>query len=133
MRQPNPSEVLMNSLRPQLAAVAQAEYDQWDEDDIDTFAGGGICHFIAEKLAEVLDGAGIQCGTVSSTHEQHVYVVAVTPDGVYEVDVPYRIYETGGGFSWKKIPDVKFVPEDISIHMLDSDPGNFAQYTDWEN
>ena len=121
------NESLM-ALAPQLIEVAQAEYDAWDENDVDTYAGGGICHFIAERFCTVLDGAGIECTTTCSTLEQHVYVVAKLPDGVYEVDLPYRHYEVGGGFSWAKLPDVRFTPDLLSIYRLDRNPDNFEMY-----
>lgn len=121
------NETLM-ALAPQLIAAAQAEYDAWDESDVDTYAGGGICHIIAERFCTVLDGAGIECVTTCSTMEQHVYVVAKLQDGVYEVDLPYRHYEVGGGFSWTKLPDVTFTPDQLSVFRLDKDPANFEMY-----
>lgn len=124
----------VEALKPKLAEVAQKEYDAWQLDD-DGFdfevGGGGICHLIAEELVNVLYKHGIyRCQTVSSTHEQHVYVVGQFREGVYLIDVPYRYYETGGGFSWKKIPDVKFDESFINIEPLDYNPRKLKQYID---
>lgn len=116
------------ALAPNLVAAAQAQYDAWDEEDVDTYAGGGICHLIAERFCSVLDEAGIVCTTMSSTVEQHVYVVAQLPEGVYEVDLPWRHYEVGGGFSWKKLPGVQFGPEHLRFFRLDRNPENFEMY-----
>jgi hypothetical protein len=35
------------------------------------------------------------------------------------IDIPETIYETGGGFSWKKINDVFFEENDVEIQPLD--------------
>jgi len=36
---------------------------------------------------------------------------------------------TGGGYNWKKIPDVKFDKSDITVELLDPDPNSFREYT----
>ena len=73
------------ALRPNMAHAAQVVYDRWDEEDIDTYAGGGICHYIADAICDVLDKKGIECSPVSSCHEQHVYVIARFLEGVYYI------------------------------------------------
>jgi len=110
------------ALRPAIAALAQETYDAWDEDNTDVYAGGGICHLIADEIADALWEAGIPARTISSNFEQHVYILAQLATGVYEVDVHHSLYETGGGFCWKKLPDVKFYPEDVTISQLSHDP-----------
>ena len=121
-------------IRDELAAAAQKEYDDWIQDEEDyneELGGGGICHLIAEKLIDVLYNHGInRCQTVSSCHEQHVYVVGQFREGIYLIDVPYQYYETGGGFTWKKIPNVKFSGDYIHVYRLDNNPRNLKQYTD---
>lgn len=118
----------IKNARRELIKVAQHEYDQWDESDVDTYAGGGICHIIADAMAGVLIDHGIECSTVSSDMEVHVYVVAQVKEGVYLVDIPYSTYETGGGYSWKKIADVVFNERDIVIDRLDADPNEYEKY-----
>lgn len=125
-----PSLVLAQAWNWDLARAAQDIYDDWDEADVDTFAGGGICHFIAEKLAEVLDNAGIHCETVACTHEQHVYVVAKLQEGVFKLDIPYHTYELGGGYSWTKIPGVIFNQGHIVWTRIDANPENYFKYVD---
>lgn len=123
----------VEALKPKLAAVAQEVYDAWQisDDGYDELNGGGICHLIADELVSVLSEHNIdRCQTVSSTHEQHVYVVGQFREGVYLIDVPYRYYETGGGYSWKKIPDVKFDESFINIEPLNYNPRKFSQYID---
>jgi len=112
------------------AHLAQKEYDKWDESNEDTYARGGICHFIADAIASLLNDVGILATTVSSSHEQHVYVIAVFIEGVYSIDIHWSVYEKGGGFTWKKIPDVKFDASDITFYLIDSDPQTFSDNID---
>jgi hypothetical protein len=113
------------SQMPSILAAAQRDYDRWDETERDTYAGGGICHIIADSICSVLYDAGIECAPVSCSHEQHVYVVAKFREGVYSIDIPYYVYETGGGFSWQKIPDIKFEPSDVVFYKISGVPAEF--------
>lgn len=125
------SVTVAKALAHKMAAAAQKEYDDWDESNRDEYAGGGICHRIAEAICSILDHAGIgQVTTVSSDHEQHVYVAAAFKEGVFSIDIHWSLYETGGGFSWKKLPDVEFDQRDITFYKISSDPKEFANYLD---
>jgi hypothetical protein len=126
-----PSVKVAEQLRGELAAAAQKVYDAWEQDEEgydEVYAGGGVCHDIASEMAGVLNNAGIDAYTVSSNHEVHVYVVAPFAEGVYEIDIPYRLYEIGGGYTWQKIPDVVFTPDFVHIGCLDADPENIGMY-----
>lgn len=125
-----PSVALAKTHMPRILAAAQREYDTWDESQVDTYAGGGICHLIAEAICDVLSDLQIECTPVSCSHEQHVYVAAKFEEGVYTIDIPYYIYETGGGFSWKKLPDIKFQPEDVVFYRTSGDPDDFRNYVE---
>jgi hypothetical protein len=127
-----PSVSVGESLRPQLIKTAQEEYEAWDEENVDHYAGGGICHFIADNFCEVLNAHGITCGSISSDHEQHVYVLAQFAEGVYSIDLHHSYYETGGGFRWSKIPNVVLDPGDIHFYRVSSNPMDFEQIAGWE-
>lgn len=119
--------------KPAIIRGVQKKYNEWQQDETgyDEEVGyGGICHLLADLITEVLYEAGIPATTVSSSHEVHVYTVAQAQDGVFEVDIPYCTYETGGGYTWTKIPDVEFVLDDVIINRLSPDPGDFGQYTE---
>ena len=109
--------------------AAQNVYDKWDESEVDTYAGGGICHIIADAICDVMSSIGVDATPVSCSYEQHVYVAAKFAEGVYTIDIPYHIYETGGGFSWKKLPDVEFDQRDIVFYRVSSDPEEFDNFT----
>jgi len=121
-------------LLPALASAAQRAYDAWDQNDegIDEVLGaGGVCQDIAENMAGVLSSKGIEAQTISAAvGDQHVYVVAQLPDGVYTIDIPPGAYEAGAGYNWRKIPGVRFDPGYIVVDKLDDDPGKYGQYSD---
>ena len=128
----NNLENQLKELKPLLAAKAQEIYDEWDEDDIDTYAGGGICHFIADGFVGILNEKfpDLVSFTISDSYEVHVYsaIADITEeelenedseiDGayVYNVDIHHSVYETGGGYSWSKKPNIEFSPNDVSIY-----------------
>jgi hypothetical protein len=119
----------LEAVKPQLAAAAQKIYDVWDasgEDGDWQVGSGGICHLIADAMVGVLADniPDLNMTTISSSYEVHVFVVAgrttVDEDGekeeeYYSIDIRPHVYETGGGYDWKKIPDVVFTPDDIEI------------------
>jgi hypothetical protein len=53
-----------------------------------------------------------------------------TEDGIYSVDISPYAYERGGGYTWKKIPDVKFTPDDVEIDMISPDPDDFSEFNE---
>lgn len=116
------------ALADQLVAAAQREYDDWDESDVDTFAGGGICHLIADKLVGVLDQAGIEACSISSCHEQHVYVACQLAEGVITLDMPHWLYERGAGFTWAKLANVVFTTADLVWYCADANPNAYSAY-----
>lgn len=122
------------ALKPLLVKAAQEAYDEWEQDEegIDPMLGeGGICQDVAENMAHVLSQHGIDCSEVSANAgDQHVYVVAQIQEGVYEVDISPHVYETGGGYTWKKKPNVTFHPDHVMISLIDKDPQTFHQYSD---
>jgi len=54
-----PSVNAAKQVMPRILAAAQRVYNDWDENDRDTYAGGGICHIIADAICDVLGELGI--------------------------------------------------------------------------
>lgn len=124
-----PSISDLKTILPQLAQSAQKVYNEWTQDEDDDLNGGGICHLIADAMCEEMSRIGIECATVSySIGEVHVAAVAKLSDGVYTVDIPPSLYETGGGYTWQKRPDINFTPDYISITKDSSDPDEFENF-----
>jgi hypothetical protein len=127
-----PSVTTVRSFMPQLLQAAQHVYDQWEQDDEgydEEYGGGGICHDIADAMSGVLSNHNIEAVTFSqSIDDVHVYVIAKFREGVYEINIPPYIYETGSGYTWKKIPGVRFQPNHVVIEQIFSDPNRFQDY-----
>lgn len=118
-------------IRAELAQAAQKPYDDWaqDENGMDEELGpGGICHLIVDEMLSVLDRHGFVCTSMSLDSEVHVVTVVQVQEGIYILDIPYGIYERGGGYNWRKIPDVTFEPGDITLYRTSPDPADFKNY-----
>lgn len=124
-RQSLPPEI--EALVPAVLAAAQRVYDDWDENE-DEYAGGGICHLIADEISGVFAEHDFETMTQSAHQgEQHVWANILhrvqREDGeeditVYEVDIPPGVYENGGGYSWTKIQGVTFTRNELIIEPI---------------
>lgn len=116
-RKPNQLGVMLETLRPQLAAAAQAIYDAWQPDEENS--EGGICDEIADAMAGVI-ADNIDCRIDDGGHEgdDHAFLIVTLAKYRYWVDIPAYVYETGGGYKWQKIPDVLITPQDIVIEPI---------------
>lgn len=106
------------SLRPQFVAAAQQAYNEWAQDENgndEVLGGGGICQDVAEGIANVVSMAGIDATTLFDEYEHHVECVAYSANEAYYVDIPYQLYEIGGGYNWKKIKNVVFEPDNVTF------------------
>lgn len=99
----------LNNLRPQLAAAAQAVYDDWEDE------GSGICDLISTAMGEVLSQFGIETTEGGHDGDDHSYIIAYDDTSSFLVDIDPYTYERGGGYNWVKLPDVVFGPADILI------------------
>lgn len=123
----------LNLLKQQIAQCGQKQYDLWEQDSTgyDHEVGyGGICHLIADEIVSLLDRHRIESFSYSLDTEVHVLVVCKLTEGVFFIDIPHRFYERGGGYTWKKIPNVIFESDMVSIDKISSDPDEFENYSD---
>ena len=127
------SEAMLQSLIPYMIPKVQQVYDQWDQSDAEfgdpELGFGGICQDIAEQISEVVN-TKFEAITVDSqgVGDQHVCVMAKTPDGVFSVDIPPQYYETGGCYNWQKIEGVQFSPEFFVISLVFENSAEFDMY-----
>lgn len=116
-------------LRPQMAQAAQEVYDGWEQDDqgVDEELGsGGICDAISQAIGGVIASSidTVELADGGQDGDDHAFIIAYNEDESYGVDIPPSTYETGGGYNWRKVEDVKFGPQDIEIfdvHHPDSE------------
>ena|ERR1700753_1147649 len=116
-----PSVAIVKSLMPQILKAAQFVYDSWEQDEEgydEELGSGGICQDIAEAIGSVISSSGIEIKTLDNNGmgDQHVWIAARFKEGIYEIDIPPGVYETGAGYSWKKNKDVKFKTTDVEIY-----------------
>jgi hypothetical protein len=130
---PTRSQDLKSSF-PIIASLTQAVYDEWeqDEDGIDEELGsGGICDIVAGRIATCLaEEFGIDAYVQHVEMDCHTLVVAVLEDGIFTVDVPPGVYETGTGYTWTKRKDIVVRAEDVEVLQLSADPTTLHLYVD---
>ena len=104
-------------LRGKLATAAQTVYDDWLPEPDNS---GGICDAVADALRDVicerLPNATVEDG--GHDGDDHAWLIVTINNERFSVDIPAHVYETGGGYNWKKIPDVKFNPADVLVFPL---------------
>jgi len=116
----------LEALRPALVTAAQAVVDEWQQDDegIDEeFGEGGACDAVAQAMAGVLGSIDTMEGGQDGA--DHAYLIAYDDAEAFVVDIPPGVYERGGGYSWRKIPDAQITEGDIVIERInrsDIDP-----------
>ena len=128
-------EGFLERIRPQMALAAQKVYNQWEQDDEgydEEYGSGGICHDIASAMESIVyqnspDEEEIGTFGFRDDSQCHNWFVAYHPASreMYEIDIPFHHYETGGGYTWKKIKDVSLTPDHITIRPFAGD------YDEW--
>ena len=114
----------LNRLRSELATAAQGVLDEWIQDDEGFDAdlgGGGPCDRVSEAMSGVIGNAleGVEILDGGQDGDDHAWLVVVSDSEAAGVDVPPGVYETGGGYNWKKIPDAQIEPADVAIWKID--------------
>jgi len=125
-----PSVSVIKTLMPQILKAAQEVYDAWEQDEEgmdEELGGGGICQDIADAIAGVVGSAGVDTKTLDNNGmgDQHVWFAARFKEGIYEIDIPPHVYETGGGYSWTKSKDVTFQPRDVAVYQSELSDEDF--------
>jgi hypothetical protein len=109
----------LERLRPELAAAAQTVVDDWVLDEDDDYGGGGVCDDVAQALSGVISSLpGVEVVDGGHDGDDHAWVVVYDDTEAFAVDVPPGVYETGGGYAWKKIEGAKVSPDDIVIEPV---------------
>jgi len=109
----------LSAIRDQIAAAAQQVYNEWSPNEAgldDEFGGGGICDAVQLAMADVI-ATQIECELDDGGWEgdDHANLIVSRNNEQYLVDIPAQVYETGGGMSWEKLPDVTITPDDVII------------------
>lgn len=117
----------LEALRPEMAKAFQKVYDEWtqDEEGIDEELGtGGICDLVSEAigsaLSEHLGDVSFFCGGAEG--DDHAWMIVQRAKEAYGVDISPGVYESGGGYRWKKREGIVLGPADIEIFPVDPLP-----------
>lgn len=118
----------LDALREPLAEAAQRVVDEWrpDLEGIDELYGsGGACDDVSRAMADVivtgLDDPDITLLDGGWDGDDHAYLIAVRDDTreAVVVDIPPGVYETGRGYSWKKIDGAQVEPADVALGVVE--------------
>ena len=112
----------LNSSRNEIVKRSQKVLDDWgqDEEGIDELlGGGGACDGISCVIQEIFAEKGYEVVEGGQEGDDHSFAVIHNKKDAFIVDIPPEVYETGGGYNWKKKEEVKLRPEDIFIERLD--------------
>lgn len=114
----------LDGQRAALVTAAQTVLNDWvqDENGFDEELGeGGACDLIADAMVSVLSEAGVE--DAISLHSEmdggHTFVVARLDDGVFTIDIPPSVYETGAGYVWRKREGVVLREGDIAMMRIE--------------
>lgn len=116
---------LLKSLAPKIAQAAQKVYDAWEQDEDgmdDIYGGGGICDDIAEVISHVINrDTPFSAFGVYNENYCHTSAYVEANGDYFEVDIPPFNYEEGYGYNWKKLPNIKFSPDMVSVEPIDEE------------
>ncbi len=130
-------QTILLGLRSGIASESQLIYDAWDagyDEFGDTqFGFGGICDDITRAIEEIVTThTPFQAAEGGQEGSEHSFAVVKTPEGYFTIDVPYSLYETGGGMNWRKIPGVQFSENDVEIGYLGTEDYYWPEQEDIE-
>ena len=113
----------LRALRPALARAAQKVVDEWAQDDEgvdEEFGTGGACDAVARAMDDVIGQKIPEARLVDGGHEgdDHAFLVVLTDDEAYVVDVPASVYETGGGYRWRKRVGARVMADDVVVERV---------------
>lgn len=100
----------------------QDEYDSWTQDESgydEELGSGGICDRISDILGGKFSGYGFDVVEGGQEGDDHSFIYVGKDGKAWAIDIPPYVYETGGGYSWKKKPNVIFSVDDVEIYEVD--------------
>jgi hypothetical protein len=121
----------INNLKKDLVVAAQNVYNKWEQDEEghdEWYGSGGICDDIAEEMCNVIyRKTNYNCFYLYNEYDCHtsIYVYDRENREIYNVDIPPYVYEQGTAYTWKKIPNVQFFENDVTIENRSYDYDDF--------
>lgn len=109
------------SIRADLILAAQKIYNDWEQDEEgydEMYGSGGICDDIADAMCGIVsEKTDYGCFSLYNEYDCHTSIFVYDSENktIYNVDIPPYVYESGGGYDWKKLKDVRFKIQHVSI------------------
>lgn len=103
-----------------LARAAQEVYDDWDQVDgySDAYGTGGICDDVAADMAQVITRKlRVDAYPQYNEYDTHTSVFVQVDEirALIKVDIHPSYYEEGYGYTWQKIPNVRFKGDMVTV------------------
>ena len=100
--------------------------DEWNQDEEgfdEEFGSGGICDQISNAIIDIVNSNIPNVNFIDGGQDgdDHAYPVIYDDTKAYIIDIPPYIYEIGGGYVWRKIPNVILTVNNIMIEEIDRD------------
>lgn len=113
----------LERLKFEMAEAAQKVYDEWDQDehgDDEELGSGGICDSVAEAIAGIIVSSLTNVDTFDGGQpgDDHAWTIAQRDGEAFGVDIDQHVYEIGGGYHWKKKPNVIIRPDQVDIFSV---------------
>lgn len=108
------------ALRPAIAKAAQAVVDAWEQDEDgmdDELGAGGVCGRVSEAISGVVYEKleGVETTDGGQDGDDHAFPIVYDDKEAFAVDIPPGVYETGGGYRWKKRRGARITADDVVI------------------
>jgi hypothetical protein len=116
----SPLKFALLALRPKLAEAAQAVVDGWEQDSegFDEELGtGGACDRVADAMSQVLASnlPEVSVETGGQDGDDHAFLLVSYNGETFSVDIPSSVYETGAGYSWRKVAGASITYDDVLV------------------
>lgn len=112
------------SLKQEISRAAQEVYNSWEQDpeEGDPELGfGGICDRVSQAITDVVihKYPHLDVADGGMDGDDHAFPVFYNDTEAVAIDIPPHVYETGGGYSWKKREGVTVHPDDIVMYGVE--------------
>lgn len=107
---------------PDVVEAAQRVLDDWQQDEEgydEEFGNGGACDAVSRAMAHVLSGiSDVAITDGGQDGDDHAFLLIYDDVDAFAVDIPANVYETGGGYSWRKREGIQLSEDDVVIDRI---------------
>lgn len=119
-------EQKLHALRSKMASAAQEIVDEWQQDEEgfdEEFGTGGVCDRVSSAVGNIIARLpDVEVTDGGQPGDDHAYLIVYDSDEAFIVDIPPGIYETGGGYKWKKKKGARISSGDVVVEKIKLSP-----------